>query len=301
MATRQHALSGHMTARRLRAPPHACVLRRGCEALRGEAPPPAPRWGPVRAEALQPPPPPWLSRGLRCPTGRRREPCRSGSGAARCALTAACRVSPSGGARSPLHSRLGPLPRGRPHGSGGSRRPSPTLRGQGRHSEEPGQPWGGSRPGPVRAGRAGGRRPLFALVPPVPGLAERGRCRGRGRFFNRKGLGQCTGRPITEVKCERPPSCGPQRCRCHLLFPGTPRQARAPPLRQGTLPGVGSRRPSLRRNRPPDPETISPLPTFRLPLRGRESPGRRGSGTRTRHLGVNAYLRTWHLNGLSYK
>lgn len=99
-ATRQRALSCHMTARRRRAPPHACVLRRGCEALRGEAPPPAPRWGPVRAEAPSLPPPS-LSRGSRYPAGRRREPCRSGSGAATCALTAAGRVSPSGRALSP--------------------------------------------------------------------------------------------------------------------------------------------------------------------------------------------------------
>lgn len=117
MATGQRALSGHMicllpkgASPRVRAGPRL----RGAQ---GEALPPAPPLGPVRAEA--PPPPPSLSRGPRFPAGGRREPCRSGSGAAKCALTAAGQVSLISRARSPQLSWPGPLPRGRPSSRAG--------------------------------------------------------------------------------------------------------------------------------------------------------------------------------------
>lgn len=165
MATGQHALSGHMTLQspwgtspRVRAAPRL----RGAEG-RGAAASAAA--GPVRAEA-QPPPPsrswdPWFL------AGGRREPCRSGSGAASCALTAAGRVSRAGWARSPQLSRPGPLSRGRLLGSGGSRRSSPELRARGRDEEEPGRPWGGPHSGPDRDRRAGAAA-LQSLRPSFP-------------------------------------------------------------------------------------------------------------------------------------
>ena len=122
----------------------------------------------------------------------------------------------------------------------------------GRGEEEAGRPRNGTRPGPVRAGRERGPPPSrpslpshphsSPLVSSVPGRA--GRLRGRGRFPNRKGLGQCTGRPITEVKCERSPGCGPQRLQ---VFPPSPHSPpRTPALRGG--PAQGGR---TRRFRPP--------------------------------------------------
>ncbi|XP_060048555.1 ARF GTPase-activating protein GIT2 isoform X4 [Erinaceus europaeus] len=89
MATRQRALSGHVTRP---SPRGACPrMRAGPGQSGGEVRPPALRRGPVRAEA--PPPPLWPTRVVCFPAGGRREPCRSGSGAARCAPIAAGRLN----------------------------------------------------------------------------------------------------------------------------------------------------------------------------------------------------------------
>lgn len=249
------------------------MLRRGCEALRGEAPQPAPPWGPVRAEA-PPPPPPSLSPATRFPAGGRREPCRSGSGAARCALTAAGRVSRTSRARSLHLSWPGLLSRGRPLGPGGSQLSSSARYVWGRDEEESRRPWGGTVPGLSEPERAGGRRPpvpSFPLVPSVPGRAVKRR--GPARFPNRKGLGQSTGRPVTEVKSERPPGCGPQRLQVSAPSPQLPRLP-TPGGGPGALPGVGDIRrfPPLRLARGP-PWMSSPLLTSLLPLHRGESPG----------------------------
>lgn len=101
---------------------------------------------------------------------------------------------------------------GPPLEPGGSRQSTSASHAWGHDEEEGGRSWGRTCPWPVRAGRAGGRRPPappFPFVHSVPGRP--GRRWGRSRFPNRKGLGQSTGRPITEVKCERLPGCGPQR------------------------------------------------------------------------------------------
>lgn len=187
-------------------------------------------------------------------------------------------MSRTGRARSPQLSWPGPLPRGRPLGPGGSRRWSSAPHAPGRDEEAPGRPWGGTRPGPVRAGRAGGRRPpvtpvpLFFLVPSVPGRAERRR--GRGLFPNRKGLGQSTRRPIREINCERPPGCGPQRLQVSSPLPTAP-QTPAPGWGEA-LSGVGDARRffPLRLARGPARMSFAPLLlTSRLPLCRGQSPG----------------------------
>lgn len=121
MAIRKRALSGHMTRQtqqdvspRVRSVP-------GLLGAEGRGAFSAAR-GPVRAEAQ---PPPLQSRGSR---QVKREPCRSGSGAATCAPTAAARVSDAGGARSPRSRgrdpwRGGPCGRGR--GDCGPATPTP--------------------------------------------------------------------------------------------------------------------------------------------------------------------------------
>lgn len=96
MAIRKRALSGHMTLRARQAP-RACAVRRGCEALGrraggGEAPP-APPGDPLERKLSR------LRRLGRRSRGSRqvkRAPCRSGSGAATCAPTAAGLVSDAG-------------------------------------------------------------------------------------------------------------------------------------------------------------------------------------------------------------
>lgn len=93
--------------------------------------------------------------------------------------------------------------------------------------------------------------PLFLLVPSVPGQTRR--LRGRGRFPNRKGLGQSTGKPFTEVKCERPPGCGPRRLQVSLTSPHShpdPRLPRGPCPRRVTLV-ASSHRDSPEDPRPP--------------------------------------------------
>lgn len=78
------------------------------------------------------------------------------------------------------------------------------------------------------------RGPPFPLVPSSslpfpPSQASWGGDGGQGCSPNRKGLGQYTGKPITEVKCERPPGCSLQRLQ---VSPPT-----RPSLRLGALPG----------------------------------------------------------------
>lgn len=138
MAIRKRALSGHMTRQtqqdvspRVRSVP-------GLLGAEGRGAFSAAR-GPVRAEAQ---PPPLQSRGSR---QVKREPCRSGSGAATCAPTAAARVSDAGGARSPRS-------RGRDPWRGG-----PCERGGGVTAAQPHRPLAARArddPGPVsRAAR----------------------------------------------------------------------------------------------------------------------------------------------------
>lgn len=133
---------------------------------------------------------------------------------------------------------VGRVPAAEPH------TPCPTSRPGGT-----GAALGPQSSGPVRAGRTGGRRPPDPLVP-LPSWsplsqAERGggglRAPGWGHFFSRKGLGQSAGRPITEVKCKRPPDCGPQRLQVCVTLLSPPPLPRAP-LREGALPGVGDLR-----------------------------------------------------------
>lgn len=119
-------------------------------------------------------------------------------------------------------------------------------------------------------------RSLPSLASP-PSRAGRRRP-GQARFPNRKGLGQSAGRPITEVKCERPPGCGPQRLQ---VSPPLPTATQTPFPRGG--PAWSGRHPPL-----PSPETrqrtpsmTSPLLPSRLPLQRRESPGRRGLANAT--------------------
>lgn len=280
-------------ARRPRAPPRACALRRGCEALRGEAPPPAPPRGPVRAEA--PPQPPSRSWDPWFLAGGRREPCRSGSGAARSARTAAGRVSGTSRARSLQLSRPGPLPRGRPLRSGGSRRPSPAPHARGRDEEEPGRPWGGTRPGPVRAGRAGGRRPPVPPVPRIPSIPGRQEAAGTGPLPQQEGAWAIRGKANYRSKVRassrlRPPEAAGVTSPPHSH--PDPLPARGPCLEWATPPA------SVPRDSPEDPLDDFPAPAIPAPAPAARIPGTSGSCKRHQCLGGNACVKFGDLNGL---
>lgn len=110
--------------------------------------------------------------------------------------------------------------------------------------------------GPVRAGRTGGRRPpvplvrLFPVVSSVPGRVGRRPAPGWGHF-NRKGLGQSAGRSITEVKCKRPPDCGPQRLQ---VSPSSlPHRYLEPRSARGPYPGWAAFAACLHADAPKDP------------------------------------------------
>lgn len=181
------------------------------------------------------------------------------------------------------------------------RRPSSALHARGRDEEEPRRPWDGSRLGPVRRRRGGGRRPLvplFPLVLSVPGRAGRRRVRGRGCYFNRMGLGQSTGKPITEAQCERPPARGPQRLQVSPFSLPHPPPPRAP-LHEGALPGV-----SDIRHFPPPKRAKGPVNDFSAPDIWAPAPPRiisrmSVSCERNQHLRGNAYVKFWDLKGLS--
>lgn len=183
-------------------------------------------------------------------------------------------MSRTGRARSLSSPGQDPCP-GAALGPGGSRWSS-APHAPGRDEEAPGRPWGGTRPGPVRAGRAGGRRPpvtpvpLFLFVPSVPGRAERRR--GRGLFPNRKGLGNPLGGQLEKSTESVLPAAAPRGCRCHPLptAPQTPRPGvGGGPVRRGDA----RRFFPLRLARGPARDEFCPASlTSRLPLCRGQSP-----------------------------
>lgn len=191
MAIRKRALSGHMTRQtqqdvspRVRSVP-------GLLGAEGRGAFSAAR-GPVRAEAQ---PPPLQSRGSR---QVKREPCRSGSGAATCAPTAAARVSDAGGARSPRSRGRDPW-RGGPCGRGGVVTAAQPHR-------PPGRP-GARRPRACQSRRAG--------VPPSRGPAEgRGNRPGSGRDGTGRERFGSPGKPVTGVRRGPPEAAGVSPSRC---------------------------------------------------------------------------------------
>lgn len=97
-------------------------------------------------------------------------------------------------------------------------------------------------------------RPSRPSRPSCPRPCGEGRARGRGSFFNRKGLGQSTGKPITEVKTRtsselRPPEAAgvTSSSPCAPCHPAPLRSARAPWPEWATFAA------SLHRDWPADP------------------------------------------------
>lgn len=206
MAIRKRALSGHMTHR---APQDVSPERAQCAGAarrcegRGAA---SAARGPVRAEAQ---PPPLPSRGSQ---QVKREPCRSGSGAATCAPTAAGLVSDAGPARRAL-------PAGTPGGAvltGGSLTAAQSLRPSGRR----------------------GSRLFRACQPRGPGLAP-----SRGPA-ERRGGGPGTGRDGTgrvrqpRKASDRSQTRAARGCRCFPFPVSRPARVRDRLLRRPTGHGL---------------------------------------------------------------
>lgn len=142
--------------------------------------------------------------------------------------------------------RPGPLPStpltrtaapGPPPGVRRSRRPSPALRARGRGKEEPRRPEDGSRLGPGRHRRGGGRRPLVPLpslspCPLCPGPSRE--ATGPGLLLQQEGAWAVRGKASTEVLCGRAPPAAPGGCRCRPSLPPPPLASRSPAPRGGS-------------------------------------------------------------------